>query len=149
MVSAPSLRLLSERTHSPAHTAAGRTGNPLVSAPSRADQNLRDPQPLSDKPRETSLCWFPKAPPPVNGWPLIGERGGGGASLLAPLSRFCSAARTLSRVFRGATGPDWRRRGEVGWVGSACPEPRLACPGRGLVLCGGISRVVLTVLPYG
>lgn len=67
MVSAPSLRLLSERTHSPAHTAAGRTGNPLVSAPSRADQNLRDPQPLSDKPRETSLCWFPKAPPPEKG----------------------------------------------------------------------------------
>lgn len=121
MVSAPSLRLLSERTHSPAHTAAGRTGNPLVSAPSRADQNLHDPQPRSDKPRETSLRWFPKAPPPANGWPLIGERGGGrgrGFSPRPPLKVLLCRSHTLACFPRGYRLGLKAERG--GWVGRLC-----------------------------
>lgn len=83
----------------------GGSGSPLASAPSRADQNLRYWQPQSDKPRETSLRELPKAPPPAGGWLLIGGWIGGGASLFCSHG-FALAARTLSRVFRGATGLD-------------------------------------------
>lgn len=113
-VSAPSLRLLSERTHSPAHTVAGWTGSPLVSAPSRADQNLRDPQPRSDKARETCLRWLPKAPTPANGWSLIGGRGGGGASRLTPSHGFALPL-AHSRVF--SEGLPVRTEGGEGRLG--------------------------------
>lgn len=101
MLSAASLRLLSERTHSPAPTAAGRSGSPLASAPSRADQNLCYPQPQSDKPRETSLRPLPKAPPPAGGWLLIGGWSGGGASLFRSHGFALCCSHTLACFPRG------------------------------------------------
>lgn len=99
VVTAPSLCQLSERTHSPAHTEEGRTGKPLASAPSRTDQNLRDLQPRSDKPRETSLRGLPEAPPPASGWPLIGGRGGAGPLSSAALTVWPCRSLAHSRVF--------------------------------------------------